>query len=83
MSTNGIQYPDSSGWRPDWTYIPYPMTPLYPYYPMPTLPMPAQMGWQCARCGAIHAPFVPGCHCGPPTVTASTYVFGSDQSSET
>jgi hypothetical protein len=35
--------------------------------PSPPLPCSAPpVGWQCARCGTIHAPWVDRCNCPPP-----------------
>lgn len=49
-----------------------PMSPFGPSFPPPEYPPytpPAQYGWVCPRCGAVHAPFIPHCHCTPPTRT--------------
>jgi hypothetical protein len=37
-------------------------------------------GWVCPRCGKVHAPFVRGCDCTPPTVTGSTIVVSEHES---
>lgn len=63
----------------------YPATPFWPLvdplpgWPVPTAPVPelpvvpAQMGWQCPRCGQCFAPHVDRCaDCGPKLVTTST-----------
>lgn len=31
-------------------------------------------GWICPRCQVVHAPFVAGCDCQPPTHTATRIV---------
>ena len=32
-------------------------------FQLPYSPAPAQMGWQCPRCGVVHAPHVASCQC--------------------
>ena len=47
---------------------------VFPPFVPPTPPYtpPAQYGWVCPRCGAVHAPFIPHCHCTPPTKTTDS-----------
>jgi hypothetical protein len=39
-------------------------------------PSPAPVGWQCTRCGTIHAPWVDRCNCPPPFRV--TYTIGTE-----
>lgn len=31
----------------------------------------SKQGWECPRCGVIHAPWVAKCHCATPSLTVS------------
>ncbi len=47
------------------------------YKPSPPLPCSAPpIGWQCTRCGTIHAPWVDRCNCPPPFRV--TYASGTE-----
>lgn len=61
--------------------IPMPPQPWEPYPPQPipnpwdASPRNPNMGWQCPRCGTVHAPHIDSCRCNYGTSTTTGVNF--------